>query len=205
MEMTIQETQTSSELSISRLAYSYFSYLGHLIQDIDLSAIEEVVNHLRSAREREASVYIMGNGGSAANASHFANDLGKATKTAKMPPVRVSSLTDNLSWLTALANDNGYEDVFTGQLDNYLRPGDVVIVISASGNSENLVRAVELARSRGATTIGILGFDGGVLRQMVDTPLFVPSTPGYYGPVEDVHMILQHVISSCLAEPQIYD
>ncbi len=76
MEMTIQETQTSSELSISRLAHSYFSYLGQLIQDIDLSAIEEVVSHLRSARGREASVYIMGNGGSAANASHFANDLG---------------------------------------------------------------------------------------------------------------------------------
>ena len=189
-----------ADLSVSGIAHGYFDYVAELIQSIDLSALERVVNHLRSAREHGASVYVMGNGGSAATASHFANDIGKAAKVSGRTPIRVLSLVDSMSWLTALANDEGYGSVFTGQLDNHLRPGDVVVVISSSGNSMNLVRAVELARTRGATSIGILGFDGGTLRGLVDISMFVPSRPGYYGPVEDVHLMLLHVITYCLAQ-----
>jgi len=198
MNGSAQDIKATGESLVPKLAHSYFGYVTQLIQGIDLSALEQVVNNLRSARERGACVYIMGNGGSAATASHFANDLGKAAKKSGKPPIRAFCLTDNVPWLTALANDEGYENVFAGQLDNHLRLGDVVIAISASGNSPNLVRAVELAKSRGATTIGILGFDGGTLRQMVDMLLLVPSKTGRYGPVEDVHLILEHVITDCL-------
>lgn len=201
MESVTHNIEKRIELSVSELACSYFEYVIQLIQAIDVSVLEQVVDMLRSARERGASVYIVGNGGSAATASHFANDLGKAAKKSGRTQIRALSLTDNVPWLTALANDEGYENIFTGQLDNYLRPGDVVIAISASGNSTNLVRAVDLAKSRGATTIGILGFAGGTLRQMVDISLFVPSRLGYYGPVEDVHLILAHVVAACLAHP----
>jgi len=200
MTAVTQDIQTTSESSVSRLARSYFEYVTQLIQSIDLSALEQVVNRLHSVREHGACVYIMGNGGSAATASHFANDLGKAAKKSGRPPIRAFCLTDNVPWLTALANDDGYEHVFAGQLDNHLRTGDVVIAISASGNSPNLMRALELAKLRGATTIGILGFDGGTLRRLVDITLLVPSRPGYYGPVEDVHLILEHAITACLAQ-----
>ena len=200
METVTQDIQATSDSLVSELAHSYFQYVTQLVQATDVSTLERVVNRLRSARERGACVYIMGNGGSAATASHFANDLCKAAKKSGKSPIRAFCLTDNVPWLTALANDEGYESIFTGQLDNHLRPGDVVIAISASGNSPNLVRAVELAKSRDATTIGILGFDGGVLRQMVDVLLLVPSEIGRYGPVEDVHLMLEHVITECLKE-----
>ena len=200
METVTQDIQATSDSLVSELADSYFEYVTQLIQSIDLSALEQVVNRLHSVREHGACVYIMGNGGSAATASHFANDLGKTAKKSGKPAIRAFCLTDNVPWLTALANDEGYENVFAGQLDNHLRPGDVVIAISASGNSTNLVRAVELAKSRGARTIGILGFDGGTLCQMVDVLLLVPSEIGRYGPVEDVHLMLEHVITECLKE-----
>ena len=200
MDLANRKEHATTDTSVSEIAHHYFDYVTQLIQAIDVTALERVVDRLRSARERGAAIYIMGNGGSAATASHFANDLGKAAKKSGRTPIRVLSLTDNVSWLTALGNDEGYENVFAGQLDNHLRPGDVVIAISASGNSPNLVRAVKLAKSRGATTIGILGFDGGVVRELVDLSLFVPSQPGYYGPIEDVHMTLHHVITACLAQ-----
>ena len=200
MNAITQDIQATSDSLVSELAHSYFEYVTQLIQSIDLSALEQVVNRLHSVREHGACVYIMGNGGSAATASHFANDLCKAAKKSGKSPIRAFCLTDNVPWLTALADDDGYENVFTGQPDNHLRPGDVVIAISASGNSTNLVRAVELAKSRGATTIGILGFDGGTLHRLVHISLLVPSQPGYYGPVEDVHLILEHIITACLAQ-----
>ena len=199
MNAITQDIQATSDSLVSELAHSYFEYVTQLIQSIDLSALERVVNRLHSVRERGASVY-MRNGGSAATASHFANDLGKVAKKSGWPPIRAFCLTDNVPWLTALANDEGYENVFAGQLDSHLRPDDVVIAMSASGNSKNLVRAVELAKSRGATAIGILGFDGGTLRRLVDITLLVPSHPGCYGPVEDVHLILEHAITACLAQ-----
>lgn len=200
MKMASQNEQTMGESSVAEMARTFLSDMVHLIQAIDVSALEQVVDRLRSAREEGACVYIMGNGGSASTASHFANDLGKAGKTVGQFPFRAFCLNDNTSWLTALANDEGYENVFSGQLDNHLHVGDVVITISASGSSRNLIRAVELAKSRGVVTIGLLGFDGGILRSMVDIKLFVPSRLGAYGSVESIHLMLTHLITICLSE-----
>ena len=109
------------------------------------------------------------------------------------------SLSDNVSWLTALANDEGYDRVFAGQLENFARAGDLLVAISASGNSPNLLRAVELAQSRGVTTIGLLGFDGGKLKTQVDDYLWIPTEKGTYGLVESFHTLLCHIITDCLA------
>jgi D-sedoheptulose 7-phosphate isomerase len=109
------------------------------------------------------------------------------------------SLSDNVSWLTALANDEGYERVFVGQLENFAKANDVLVVLSASGNSANLLRAVEMARARKLKTIGFLGFDGGVLKNMVDEVVLLPTPKGAYGLVESGHDLLCHILTACLA------
>ena len=183
-----------------QIAAEHFKTLGSLISQMDLDATERVFQRLRIARDHSATVYVAGNGGSAATASHWATDLGKATKRSGCKPIRVMCLSDNVSWLTALANDEGYERVFSGQLENFAGPKDVLVVISASGNSPNLVRAVELARDRGTSTIGFLGFDGGVLKNMVDDSVWVSTEKGAYELVEDCHMSLCHTLTRCLAQ-----
>ena len=172
--------------------------LESVLRQVDLDAMERAIERLRVARDSGATVYVAGNGGSAATATHMANDLGKTTKRSGRPPLRVMSLSDGTSWLTALANDEGYERVFAGQLENFARPGDVLVVISASGNSPNLVKAVELAQIRGVTTVGLLGFDGGVLKGMVDDCVWVPTEIGEYELAEDVHAALCHTFTICL-------
>jgi D-sedoheptulose 7-phosphate isomerase len=184
-----------------RTAQLIGEYLGSLnrgLQQLDLNAIGRVVQHLCAARDRYSTIYLAGNGGSAASASHWANDLGKATKRSGRPPMRVMNLSDNVPWLTALANDEGYERVFAGQLENFARAGDVLVVISASGNSLNLVRAVELARARGVVTVGLLGFDGGVLKTLVDDYVWVRTDKGAYGLVESLHAIVFDIVTTCL-------
>lgn len=187
---------------VKEIAVGYLRAFESLLREVDLDAIEGIVELLRVARDRGAMIYVAGNGGSAATASHWVNDLGKATKCSGHMPMRVISLSDNVSWLTALANDEGYERVFTGQLENFARHGDVLFVISASGSSLNLVRAVELAQTRGVTTIAFLGFDGGVLKDKVDEYLWLPTAKGEYGLVEDGHAILCHILTTCLTQDQ---
>jgi D-sedoheptulose 7-phosphate isomerase len=172
----------------------------NMVHNIDLNAVYRIVQHLRSARDNGATLYICGNGGSAATASHWVNDLGKATKSCGRAQLRVMSLSDNVSWLTALANDEGYDRIFAGQLENFARAGDVLIVISASGNSPNLVKAVELAQTRGLITIGLLGFDGGLLKSQVNECLWIPSEKGLYGLVESGHSLLCHILTDCLVK-----
>jgi D-sedoheptulose 7-phosphate isomerase len=182
---------------------SVADYLGRferLLAGIDRAAVVSAVEILRGARDAGGTIYIAGNGGSAATATHLANDLGKATKRSGRPAMRVLSLSDNVSWLTALANDEGYERAFVGQLENFARPGDVVIVISASGNSPNLVQAVDYASRNGVSTIGILGFDGGALKHRVDQSLWLESEMGDYGPVETAHVLLCDLLTTCLIE-----
>jgi D-sedoheptulose 7-phosphate isomerase len=174
-----------------------------LLRDMDLDEITRVFAVLQAARRRDAMIYLAGNGGSASTASHWANDLGKTAKIPGQRPLRVLSLTDNISWLTALANDEGYDRSIAGQLENFARPGDVLLAISASGNSPNLIRAVELARERGVITVGLLGFDGGVLRQMVDERLFLPTRKGAYGVVESAHVLVCHLLTYCLAQAEL--
>ena len=191
---------TPSEPSSRQIASDHFKKLASLVSSMDLDATERIFQRLRIARENKATVYIAGNGGSAATASHWATDLGKSTKRPGKNPIRVMCLSDNVSWLTALGNDEGYERVFAGQLENFARPNDVLVVISASGNSPNLVRAVELAQRIGTSTVGFLGFDGGILKHMVDDSVWVPTEKGAYELVEDCHMSLCHTLTKCLAQ-----
>jgi D-sedoheptulose 7-phosphate isomerase len=184
---------------VQLIATNYLQTFELLLHQIDMNALERIVQQLRNARDSGATIYAAGNGGSAATASHWVNDLGKATKTPGRPPMRVMSLSDNISWLTALANDEGYERVFSGQLENFARAGDVLIVISASGNSPNLIGAVELARRLGVVTIGFLGFDGGALKNRVDEYLWLPTEKGAYGLVESGHALICHILTDCLA------
>jgi D-sedoheptulose 7-phosphate isomerase len=189
----------TSELEGQRTVSAYVQRLDAMLNALNAEAVLSVGACLQRTREAGGTIYLAGNGGSAATASHWANDLGKATRIAGVAPVRVVSLGDHLSWLTALANDEGYERVFAGQLENLVRPGDVLVVLSASGNSPNLVEAVRTAQARGATTVALLGFDGGVLKDLVDHYVWVPSPKGAYGPVEDIHLVVCHVLTTCLA------
>jgi D-sedoheptulose 7-phosphate isomerase len=113
--------------------------------------------------------------------------------------VRVVALSDHLSWLTALANDDGYERVFAGQLENLVEAGDVLVVFSASGNSPNLVQAVLTAKARGAVALALLGFDGGTVKGLVHDCVWLPTPKGAYGPVEDAHLVVCHLLTTCLA------
>jgi D-sedoheptulose 7-phosphate isomerase len=192
-----------TELDVQGIALDHMNALRAVLRRVDLDAIERIVDRLRFARDHAATVFVAGNGGSAATASHWVNDLGKATKRSGRAPMRVMCLSDNASWLTALANDDGYEEVFSGQLDNFARGDDLLIVISASGTSPNLVRAVEVAGSRGAVTIGLLGFDGGVLMDLVDERVCLSTEKGAYELVEDAHSIVCHILTRCLAEDRL--
>jgi D-sedoheptulose 7-phosphate isomerase len=176
----------------------YLRAFGNVLSQIEPDAVERVLGCLHAAREKGAMVFVAGNGGSAATGSHWVNDLCKAAKGGGRKAMRAMSLSDNVSWLTALANDEGYERVFSGQLENFAAPGDLLVVMSASGNSPNLVQAVELARKLGVLTIGFLGFDGGALKNTVDAFIWVPSERGAYGLVESAHALLCHLLTHCL-------
>jgi D-sedoheptulose 7-phosphate isomerase len=165
---------------------------------LPLSQIQEAVDVLLKANLSGGTVFLLGNGGSAATASHFACDLAKGAIAANRPRFRVVALTDNVPLMTAWSNDTSYENLFAEQLRNLMRHGDVVIAISGSGNSINVLRAVKLAREGGATTIGLAGFAGGLLRTLVDVPIVVPSD--CMEQVEDVHLVLCHSISTALRQ-----
>jgi D-sedoheptulose 7-phosphate isomerase len=190
----------ASSFEARDIALRYLREFSQLMMRVDLEAVVRIVTLLRAARDEDATIYIAGNGGSAATASHWANDLGKATKCAGRGWIRVMCLSDNTPWLTALANDEGYDRVFAGQLENFACPGDVFIVISASGNSPNLVQAVDLANERGMVTIALLGFDGGILKDRVRERLWLATEQGAYGLVESGHSVLCDVVTTCLME-----
>jgi len=192
----------SNGIRVRRITSDYVKSFEKLLHELDVGAIERIVRHLCAARDSGATIYIAGNGGSASTASHWVNDLGKATKLPGQMPMRVMSLSDNISWLTALANDEGYDRIFAGQLENFAQPSDVLVAISASGNSPNLIEAVELARARGVVTIAFLGFDGGVLKNKVDEYLWLATQRGAYGLVESGHALMCHILTSCLMENQ---
>jgi D-sedoheptulose 7-phosphate isomerase len=179
-------------------ARAYLDYLASCFKALDSDAIESLIRLLLAARVSENTVFFIGNGGSAATASHFANDISIGTRTGDHLPFRAVSLTDNVAVMTALANDEGYDRMFVDQLRVHMRDGDSLVAISASGNSPNLIEAVDYAKTRGATVVGLTGFDGGQLREKSDISLHVPTAKGEYGPVEDVHMIFDHLIGSYL-------
>lgn len=182
---------------IVEFSRSYIDYLKQILDGIDVQSIRRFVETILDARERGATVFFIGNGGSAATASHFANDLSFGTNDYEKP-FRVVSLTDNAAVITAIGNDFGYDEIFSRQLRVHGKTGDVVVAISASGNSPNLLRAFDHAKSAGIKAIAITAFDGGKLKELADACVHVPTAPREYGPAEDAHMILDHLIGSYL-------
>jgi len=174
------------------LIQNYVSTLQLTMDQLPRQSIADVIAVLQQARVRGSQVFILGNGGSASTASHFACDLAKNTRQEGLPHFRVIGLTDTMAMFSALANDEGYENVFSEQLANLVRPGDIVIAISASGNSQNVIRAVEVAHRYGATVVGLTGFDGGGLRQLANFNIHVNSNIIEH--VEDIHLMLEHLI-----------
>jgi D-sedoheptulose 7-phosphate isomerase len=176
----------------------YIRDVREVLEQLPMDDIRAVMAALHHARLNDKQVFIMGNGGSAATASHFACDLGKGTRLPGAPHFRVIALTDNIPLMLAYANDVGYEYIFAEQIASLGLPGDIVIGISGSGNSPNVLRAVEAARLRGATTVGFTGFDGGKLKGLVDMCVVVPSR--CMEQVEDVHLMLEHLICTGLRQ-----
>lgn len=178
-------------------AAAYLNYLESVLQGIDAVEIGRFIETLLDARKRGAMVFFIGNGGSAATASHFANDLSIGTNDYDKP-FRVMSLTDNVPIITAIGNDFGYEEIFVRQLRILGKKGDVVIGISASGNSPNLLKAFDYAKSVGIKTVAITAFDGGKMKGLADEGIHVPTGPKEYGPAEDAHMVLDHLVGAFL-------
>jgi D-sedoheptulose 7-phosphate isomerase len=175
----------------------YFTDLKSTIDMLEAEPIHTAVSALHNARLNQKQIFVMGNGGSASTATHFVCDLNKNTRADNLPHFRLIGLTDNMAILAAYANDEGYENVFVKQLANFLRPGDVVVGISASGNSENVLRAIQLANETGEnTTIGLTGFSAGKLGPMVDIHMHVPSDN--IEQVEDLHLVLAHLMTTAL-------
>lgn len=169
-----------------------------LLQQLDLAPVNELVARLERARIEGRRVFLFGNGGSMATASHFACDLGKGTIQPARPRFRVM-VFDSLPTLTAYANDHGYETVFADPLITHSQPGDLAIAFTASGNSPNIVRAMEAARERGLVTVAFTGFDGGQVKDRVELNIHVPIHS--YALVEDAHLILTHAICEMLKLP----
>ena len=171
----------------------YLTDLKTTLDALDPAQIKAVRDRVAALRERGGQLFLCGNGGSAATASHLANDLGKGASYGRQGPrFRVIALTDNVPWITALANDVGYEVVFAEQLRNLGQPGDVLLAISGSGNSPNILAAVGVAKEIGMEVIGWTGFGGGKLAGAADLAIVADSH--HMGRVEDVHTILMHLI-----------
>jgi len=178
-------------------AEAYLDYLTSVLKTIDAREIGQFIETLLDARESGATIYFIGNGGSAATASHFANDIAIGTNSYEKP-FRAVSLTDSNAIITAVGNDFGYEEIFVRQLRVLGQPGDVVVAISASGNSSNLLRTFDYAKKVGIKTVAITAFDGGKIKQMADEGVHVPTAPKEYGPAEDAHMVLDHLVGAYL-------
>ena len=174
-------------------AKQYFDELQGVVADLSHDSIDQIADTLLMAYESEKSLYLFGNGGSASLASHFACDLGKGTAYCNGGKrFRVLSLTENLSTLTAWANDSGFEDIYSEQLRNFVQPHDVAFAISASGNSRNVLNALRIGREAGARTVGLSGFDGGKMKSMCDMCIVVPSNNMQI--IEDLHLAMAHSI-----------
>ena len=178
-------------------AGAYLAYVQSILKGINTAEIGRFVTTLLEARAKGATIFFIGNGGSAATASHFANDLAIGCRDSELP-FRAISLADNMSMITAIANDFGYEDVFARQLRVLAKSGDVLVAISASGNSPNLLKAFEQATALGLKTIAITAFDGGEMRKIADEGIHVPTQLKEYGPAEDAHMVLDHLVTTYL-------
>jgi D-sedoheptulose 7-phosphate isomerase len=177
---------------------NYIARQHAALDSVPVAEIERVARSVREVWLRDGQIFAVGNGGSAANASHFATDLGKGSSDKLPRRMRVLSLTDNVSWITALGNDYSYDDVFVRQLENYARRGDLLIAASVSGNSPNLVRAFDWANAHGLETVALVGAKRGRLAELARQSIVVDDT--HYGRVEDVQMHILHMICYAFME-----
>ncbi len=183
--------------SLAEYSRRYFAYLTSVMAAVDVSEIEHLGREVEDARRAGNTIFVAGNGGSASTATTIANDLGFGvlSKTKANPPFRFFALTDNTSVMTAIANDTGYRNLFTGQLAIYFRPGDRLLAISCSGNSPNIVDAAEYVKKNRGRIIAFTAFDGGELGRLADVRVHVPTEKGEYGPAEDMHLIVNHILA----------
>lgn len=184
--------------SILKSINSYLAQVADVLEKLPVEALQQVVYRLEEARWKRQQVFICGNGGSAATAIHFASDLAKGALAVNKPPIKAQSLCDNISLLTAWANDVSYDQVFAERMAPWIKAGDVLIAISGSGNSQNVLNAVDLAKKVDATTIGFTGSNGGKLKDMVDICIMVPSDS--MKQTEDIHLLLCHLTTTCLSQ-----
>jgi D-sedoheptulose 7-phosphate isomerase len=178
--------------SLAALADDYVGRLRTALGSLSREELTQLGDILTRAYRNGKQVFTVGNGGSSSLASHMAADLAKNTIGPHMRRFRIMSLNENAAIVTALANDLGYENIFSEQLTNLIRAGDVLIVVSASGNSPNIIKAIGYAQSQSAEVVGLLGFDGGRAAELADLAIVVPSFD--YGIVEDVHLIINHIL-----------
>ncbi|MBS3063654.1 MAG: SIS domain-containing protein [Candidatus Diapherotrites archaeon] len=177
---------------------AYLENLKKVIDGLPCKDIDACIQALLQACQAGHQVFVFGNGGSAATASHVANDLNKGCLLPGKPRFKAICLNDNVPLMTAWGNDSSYEDIFVEPLKNFLQKGDVVLAISASGNSPNVLKAVEYAKERGAKTVAWTGFGGGKLKPLADLSIVVPSHE--YGPCEDLHLVLDHLMMQRIRE-----
>lgn len=175
---------------------TYFGNVVRTIERMPLATIDQIVAVLLKAYESNQKIYLFGNGGSAALASHFACDLGKGAANGSLKRFQVLAFTDNVPLMTAWANDARYEDIFAEQLLNFVRPSDVVFAISGSGKSPNVLKALRVAREAGAYTVGLTGFQGGEMKHLCDLCLIVPSDNMQV--IEDLHLSVTHAVFTAL-------
>lgn len=168
------------------------------LSHINLESVEKIALKIDETRNSDRTVYVAGNGGSSSTASHFVNDLIKATINKDKNLIKAISLTDNVPLLTAVSNDINYSDIFRFPLESLSSEGDMLIVISASGNSKNLINAVDYCNQNNIYTVGLLGFDGGALNKKVNLSNLIQTEPNKYELVENMHMVICHLISSYL-------
>jgi D-sedoheptulose 7-phosphate isomerase len=198
LDSRLKINDTQKEQMMINLHQAYVLDVQQTLDLLPWQQIETMVEQLHQARLNGKQVFIIGNGGSAATASHFACDLGKNAVVSHLPRFRVQSLTDNMAFFSACANDYGYESVFAEQLANLVQQGDIVIAISASGNSPNILKAVQFAQNCAAFTIGWSGHKGGKLARLADLALVVENECTEQ--IEDIHMILAHMVTVALRQ-----
>ena len=183
-------------MKIKPFVTDYLTRLKVILDQVDPNIISDIIDALEQTIEDKSRIYIIGNGGSSATASHMVNDLGSGLRRRDIINFDVVSLADNSPVVTAIANDIGYENIFYMQMKGLIKQKDIVIAISCSGDSPNILKAVDYAQSSGCKVIGITGFDGGRLKVLSDINFHVDAPKNEYGLVEDTHMILDHIIYS---------
>jgi D-sedoheptulose 7-phosphate isomerase len=181
-------------MNIEKFSIEYVKNLTSILEKINTKNIQNMILLLEESIKNKSKIYVLGNGGSSATASHMVGDLGAGLRRRDIINFDIINLSDNVATTSAIANDIGFENIFYMQLKGILRKNDIVIALSCSGNSPNIIKAINYAKEVGSKVIGFTGFDGGELKKKCDISFHVQTPKNEYGLVEDVHMVLDHII-----------